>query len=59
MLCDSPHLREGLCVPSFKPSWEVASQEPLRESAVVCFQNWGLTSEASQGRDQGGGRLAA
>lgn len=30
-----------------------------RESAVVCFQNWGLTSEALQGRDQGGGRLAA
>lgn len=42
MLCDSPHLGDELCVSSFKPSWEVASWEPLRESAVVCFQNWGF-----------------
>lgn len=41
VLCGSPHLREGLCVPSLKPSWEEISREPLRENTVLCFLELG------------------
>lgn len=54
-----PHLGEGLCVPSFRSLWKKESRDHW-ERVLPCVPwslgTWYLTSVASQGRGQSGGR---